>query len=194
MTSNWEALTSGLTILRTVPIQRAATSRSQVALPATHSRTSGWERPIINQSNSTYHHLHQYDPALFAQDDWQITKRLNLNLGVRWEVFSPYTGDPGLGTFAPYVGSTVMPTAPLGLLYQGDPDVPPGVFNTPYKDLAPRVGFALDARGDAVPVFAAALVSSFSRLHRPARRHCSRHTISLLRRTRRRAWSARTVL
>jgi len=102
----------------------------------------------LNQSNSVYHYLHQYDPALFAQDNWQITKRLNLNLGVRWEVFSPYTGDPGLGTFAPYVQSTVLPTAPLGLLYQGDPGVPSGVFNTSYLNFAPRVGFALDVRGD----------------------------------------------
>lgn len=102
----------------------------------------------LNQSNSVYHHLHQYDPALFAQDDWQFTKRLNLNLGVRWEVFSPYTGDPGLGTFAPNVQSTVLPSAPLGLLYQGDAGVPSGVFNTSYMDFAPRVGFALDARGD----------------------------------------------
>jgi hypothetical protein len=102
----------------------------------------------LNQSNSTYHHSHQYDPAIFAQDDWQITKRLNLNLGARWEVFSPYTGDPGLGTFAPYVQSTVLPAAPLGLLYQGDPGVPRGVFNTSYFDFAPRIGFALDARGD----------------------------------------------
>lgn len=102
----------------------------------------------LNQSNSTFHHSHQYDPSLFAQDDWQITKRLNLNLGVRWEVYPPYTGDPGLGTFDPYVQSTVLPSAPLGVLYQGDPDVPQGVLNTSYLNFAPRVGFALDVRGN----------------------------------------------
>jgi hypothetical protein len=102
----------------------------------------------LNQSNSTYHHSHQYDPSLFVQDDWQVTKRLNLNLGVRWEVYSPYTGDTGLGTFDPYVQSTVLPSAPVGLLYQGDPGVPKGVLNTSYLNFAPRVGFALDMRGN----------------------------------------------
>ncbi len=102
----------------------------------------------LAQASVVTHNNYNYDPALYAQDDWQITHRLNLNLGVRWEVFTPYFGDNTYGTFAAGVQSTVLPSAPIGLLYQGDPGVPQGVFNTSYRDFAPRVGFAYDAFGN----------------------------------------------
>lgn len=87
------------------------------------------------------------NPSLFMQDNWQITKRLALNLGLRWEV-NPYAATGYEGTFAPYVQSTVFPSAPLGLLYPGDPGIPAGIFNTPYTNLAPRFGFAYDLSGN----------------------------------------------
>lgn len=102
----------------------------------------------LNQNNVNDHKVYSYDPSIYAQDDWQTTRRLSLNLGLRWEVFAPYFGDSTLGSFAPGIQSLVIPSAPIGLLYQGDKGVPQGVFNTSYKDFAPRVGFALDAFGD----------------------------------------------
>ncbi len=102
----------------------------------------------LAQSNVVQHHDYSYDPALYAQDDWQITRRLNLNLGVRWEVFAPFLGDKTFGTFASGVQSTVVPTAPIGLLYEGDPGIPQGLYNTSYLDFAPRVGFAYDVFGE----------------------------------------------
>jgi hypothetical protein len=102
----------------------------------------------LTQQNVVQHNDYSYDPALYAQDDWQITRRLNLNLGLRWEVFAPYLGDPTFGTFRAGVQSTVVPDAPIGLLYAGDKGIPPSTFNTSYLDFAPRVGFALDAFGD----------------------------------------------
>ena len=102
----------------------------------------------LTQANVVVHSNYSYDPALYVQDDWQVTHRLNLNLGLRWEVFAPFLGDNSLGTFAPGVQSTVIPSAPIGLLYQGDKNVPQGIFNTSYRDFAPRVGFALDAFGN----------------------------------------------
>jgi Carboxypeptidase regulatory-like domain len=100
------------------------------------------------QSTITVHRTHSYDPAIFAQDDWQLTPRLNLNLGVRWEVFGPFVGDPNNGTFIPGVQSKVFPSAPIGLLYEGDPGIPAGIYNTPYDTFAPRVGFAYDLFGN----------------------------------------------
>ncbi len=102
----------------------------------------------LTQSNVVNHNDHSFDPALYAQDDWQITRRLNLNLGLRWEVFAPFLGDNTFGTFSPGVQSTVIPNAPLGLLYEGDAGVPQGLYNTSYLSFAPRVGFAMDVYGN----------------------------------------------
>jgi len=42
-------------------------------------------------------HTHQSDTDAFAQDNWKLTPRLTLNLGVRYEYWSPYTDAGGLG-------------------------------------------------------------------------------------------------
>lgn len=100
------------------------------------------------QTTAVIHRSHNDDPSLFAQDDWHIRTRLTLNLGVRWELFGPFVGDNNLGTFRADTQSTIFPTAPLGLLYQGDAGVPEGVFHTKWDKLSPRVGFALDVFGN----------------------------------------------
>ncbi len=101
------------------------------------------------QSSSVRHRTHQYDPALYVQDDWQITPRLNLNLGLRWEMFPPHCCEPQTtGTFVAGQQSAILPQAPLGVVYQGDKGVAPGLFNTSLLNFAPRVGFAYDANGN----------------------------------------------
>ena len=103
----------------------------------------------FTQASVSTHRTHQYDPALYAQDDWQILPRLSLNLGVRWEMFSPHCCESTVtGTFIAGQQSTVVPTAPLGLLYQGDKNVAPGIVETSLLNVAPRVGFAYDVDGN----------------------------------------------
>jgi hypothetical protein len=101
------------------------------------------------QTSSSIQREYSYDPALYLQDDWQIRPRLNVNLGLRWEVFPPFPGGSGrFGTFAPNVQSKVVPNAPLGLLYGGDPGIPAGVYATSWTRFAPRIGFAADLFGN----------------------------------------------
>ena len=102
----------------------------------------------IRQNNGVHHRLSQPDPALFAQDDWRITHKLTVDLGVRWEGFYPFSGGGTFGTFRPGVQSTRFPTAPIGLLVEGDPGIPPGVVPADLLKFVPRVGFAYDVRGD----------------------------------------------
>lgn len=102
----------------------------------------------FRQNSGARHRLHAWDPSLFAQDNWRLTRRLTANLGVRWEVYYPFSGEKNLGTFQAGVQSTRFPTAPLGLLAEGDPGVPEGVLKTSYTKFAPRVGFAMDVFGD----------------------------------------------
>jgi hypothetical protein len=104
----------------------------------------------FRQNNGASHSLHNPAPALFAQDDWRITHRLTLDLGVRWEVFAPFVGQKNFGTFVPFEQSTRFPSAPLGLLTVGDPGVPDGIVKTQWKAFSPRVGFAYDVFGSGL--------------------------------------------
>jgi TonB-dependent receptor-like protein len=87
--------------------------------------------------------------GLFVQDDWKVLQRLTLNLGLRWELNQPYTSAGGaLATFQAGRQSQRFPTAPLGMLFPGDPNVPDGIAPTALTNFAPRVGFAWDVFGD----------------------------------------------
>ncbi len=103
----------------------------------------------FRQNNGLNRNFQSTNSSLFAQDNWKISKKLTLTLGVRWELNPPYTSVNGaLGTFAYGVQSTRFPTAPLGLLFPGDPGIPDGVAPTIHTNFAPRVGFAYDVFGN----------------------------------------------
>jgi hypothetical protein len=56
-----------------------------------------------------------------VQDDWKIHPRLTLNLGLRYEFSLPWLGDRFNGvTFHAGQQSTVVPSAPAGLVFGGD--------------------------------------------------------------------------
>src|ERR1700678_1377326 len=93
----------------------------------------------------------------YPQDNSKHTSRLTLNLGLRYELPFPATENKNrVNLFVPGVQSQVLPTAPAGLLYPGDPGVPAGLIPTQKRAFAPRVGFAWDPRGDAKTVVSAA--------------------------------------
>lgn len=84
----------------------------------------------------------------YAKDDWRIFPRLSLSLGLRYELPMPWIEPDGYwGTFMPGVQSQVMPNAPLGMIFPGDPGVPNGMIKTPKKQFMPRVGFSYDVFG-----------------------------------------------
>ena len=87
----------------------------------------------------------------FLQDEWRLTKRFTLNLGIRYEYNSPKEDTEGR-TFSVIPGVTtpsrVFPNAPIGMLFPGDPGAPTGVNFPNTKNWAPRIGFAWDPKGD----------------------------------------------
>lgn len=84
----------------------------------------------------------------YAQDTYRVHRRLTLNLGLRYELPFPYTEVKNRQTlFIPGHQSTVVPDAPLGLLYPGDDGVPAGLIPTFKKGFAPRIGLAWDPTG-----------------------------------------------
>jgi hypothetical protein len=84
----------------------------------------------------------------YVEDTYKATSRLTLNLGLRYDLPSPYTEIKNRQTlWVPGRQSTVIPNAPPGLLYPGDKGVPAGLIPTFKKAFAPRVGVAWDPTG-----------------------------------------------
>ena len=86
----------------------------------------------------------------FFQDDFKITPRLTLNVGVRYEPWFPWEQEFGRYTSWAYgVQSVVKPDAPRGILFVGDPGVPDKTVERDLNNVAPRVGFAWDLFGNS---------------------------------------------
>ena len=88
-------------------------------------------------------------PSLFLEDDWKATRKLTLNLGVRWDPYLPlHERNNRLSAFRPGQQSTVYPTAPTGLVFPGDQGIPDAIIGNEWSKFAPRVGFAWDPFGN----------------------------------------------
>lgn len=98
---------------------------------------------------------------VFAQDDWHVTKRLTLNLGLRLSFFGTYREKNNLAwNFDPaFYVPRASSVDPLTSLVDGNPfngwvdcgvtsGVPAGCLKNHWWNPAPRVGFAFDPFGD----------------------------------------------
>ena len=86
--------------------------------------------------------FHEY--GFFGQDDWKITPRLTLNIGLRWEFYPvPYEQNGQQGILSP---ANVFNTGRSG----GQHPVQPSTkwWGNNWKNFAPRFGFAWDPFGD----------------------------------------------
>jgi hypothetical protein len=95
-----------------------------------------------------------YYYSAYAQDDFHVTHNLTLNLGVRYEPFVPWYEVNGRveqfrsSNYVAGIKSTQFYNAPAGLLFPGDAGMPKYGVTASYLNFSPRVGFALDPRGD----------------------------------------------
>ncbi|MEO6392237.1 MAG: carboxypeptidase regulatory-like domain-containing protein [Pyrinomonadaceae bacterium] len=113
------------------------------------------DAPVTGYTNSWY-------TAAFVQDDYRVSKVLTLNLGLRWDVQTAPT-DPQnrVVNYVPGAHSTVIPTAPVGALFYGDPGVERGGIPNSYTHFSPRLGFAWDITGDGKTSLRAAVGQFF---------------------------------
>jgi hypothetical protein len=101
------------------------------------------EADAFAQGGGEYKQDKQYKNGFFVQDNYRVTPKLTVNLGVRWDPMT--TSHDALGEVECYVPgqqSTRFPNAPLGYLAAGDSECPLGGYNNHIGAVAPRFGFA----------------------------------------------------
>lgn len=102
------------------------------------------------EQDTPYHGLiNSWFYGFFFQDDYRVLPHVTLNLGLRYDLYTAPTESQNLtSTFVPGVQSTVVPSAPLGLLYPGDKGVPRGIVDLRKHHFSPRAGIVWDPFGD----------------------------------------------
>jgi outer membrane receptor protein involved in Fe transport len=91
--------------------------------------------------------LRGHSVSAFVQEDWRVTRRLTINLGVRYDFQQqPYEINLGASNFDPFSPDPV--SGLMGRMVFGGTDGHRGNFmREDYNDFAPRVGIAYDLTG-----------------------------------------------
>lgn len=94
--------------------------------------------------------LRIWNLSSYAQDEWRLTRRLTLNYGIRYERLNPiHELRSRLNGFVPGAQSQIMPGAPKGMLFPGDPGIGAGIA-AGYNGFMPRIGVAWDPTGQGL--------------------------------------------
>jgi outer membrane receptor protein involved in Fe transport len=105
---------------------------------------AGFPNTATIQLGNPQRHLTTLEYAASVQDDWRVTPRLTVNLGLRYDYTTPLRESNNLlGNFDPAVG----------LLQVGNQISSP--YNGDHKDFGPRFGVAWDISGNGTTVLRA---------------------------------------
>jgi outer membrane receptor protein involved in Fe transport len=96
--------------------------------------------------------------ALYVNDSWSVTRRLKLNLGLRYEYYGVQRDDDGIPTANFYYrdedasvntsGADIFNQVRGGRVFRGPESPIGGLWRPDKNNFAPRLGFAYDVNGD----------------------------------------------
>jgi hypothetical protein len=115
--------------------------------------------PATGGPGNAYRHYIMKDTNIFVNDDWKVSSKLTLNLGLRWERYGAPTEANGIiSQFTNLTGydPTTIAAARVGPVSS--------MWTTPNKDFGPRVGFAYDPFGDHKTAIRGGFAISYDRL------------------------------
>ena len=139
----WRRIFKGLSIGNPSPGTYSFASLAAFAADTPFRQTIN-VNPSTGQPTALPRYFHQFEYAFFVQDDWKITRRLNVNLGVRQDYFGPVAEKSGLLASIIYgPGDTPdqrLASASVGRVKQA--------YHVPPINLSPRIGLAWDPFGD----------------------------------------------
>ncbi len=122
----------------------------------------------VTRNNSLYvPQYRSWEPSFFVQDDWHASQKLTLNLGVRYDVFTPFTETGN------HIANLDLNTAKIVTAGVNGVSRTAGV-KTDYGDISPRIGFAYTVQpgtvvrgGFGLSYFPANLTSSSNLKNQP---------------------------
>jgi hypothetical protein len=107
--------------------------------------------PLVNHT-----YFRQHDWALFFQDDWKVTPRLTLNLGIRYEYFEPLNEKYG------HMSNVYLGTGADGLT-DASVHTTDSLYPSDRNNFAPRIGFAWQPFADGNTVIRGGMGVSYDR-------------------------------
>ncbi len=100
----------------------------------------GWISNYQVGPSSGYFHTRSWEDGFYGQDDWRVSNRLTLNLGLRYDLFTwPTEINNRMANFDLTTGHIVL---------AGQNGISKSTLNGTNHNFAPRIGFAYDLRGN----------------------------------------------
>lgn len=105
---------------------------------------AGWVNQYSVGPALGFSHTRNWETGYYAEDDWKVNRRLTLNLGIRYDLYTwPEEENNLQANFDPATGQLFLP---------GQGGYPKALINTDKNNFAPRIGFAYDLMGDSKSV------------------------------------------